>query len=62
MSRRLGRLPHHGETYLDMSCWVWDSLNHVLQQISSVTVRSEPETAGRQKGTINNHISEFCFP
>ena len=44
--RKQERLPGRDETYLDMSCWVRDSLNHVLQSTSSFTIRSEPEAAG----------------
>lgn len=53
-------------TYLDMSCWVWDSLNHVLQEASSLTVHGEAETAGRQKGTVRTGMTTvllcFLFP
>lgn len=43
------QLPDQHGTYRDMSCWVWDSLNHVLLEAHSFTTRSEPETARRQK-------------
>lgn len=51
-------------TYLDMSCWVRDSLHHVPQEARSFSVRAAPETAARQRDrtAMSNHDSGFSFP
>ena len=64
--RKSGQFRGQDGTYLDMSCWVWDSLNHDLQEASSATTHSASEAARRHKGqtqtAVSGHASVFHFP
>ena len=52
--RKSGQFRGQDGTYLDMSCWVWDSLNHDLQEASSATTHSASEAARRHKGQTDS--------
>lgn len=49
LRRKSGQLRGQDGTYLDMSCWVWDSLNHDLQEASAATIHSASQAARRHK-------------
>lgn len=56
--RKSGQFRGQDGTYLDMSCWVWDSLNHDLQEASAATIHSASEAARRHKGQTQTAVSD----
>ena len=64
--RKSGQFRGHDGTYLDISYWVWDSLNHDLQEASTATIHSASQAARRHKGVsqtaVSSHESVFCVP